>query len=220
MKVVDSVMCINDHGTKNKWDGWNMDKWDTDKFECLWRDLQDVSYGARDAVDSFSYAADAITKLPKQCEKDLERKDNRMIYHVKFEGTDKLYAYYCEPNVYLQVGCSYMIEADRSTTYKNPITVVKIDNNKPTGVHIRTITHARLLTGAKRPDDRIKRVIFNKEKLTTVVIWYDGQKTIVKCQEGDVWDEEKALALCYMKRVLGNRGSFNETLRKWTNTNT
>lgn len=193
-------MLFNNQYAKNKWDGWNMDKWDRDEWD-------------RWDADRYCTLIDSLVVKNKA----EERKDNRMIYHIKFEGTDKLYAYYCEPNVYLQVGCSYMIEADHSTTYKNPITVVKIDNNKPTGVHIRTITHARLLTGAKRPDDRIKRVIFNKEKLTTVVIWYDGQKTIVKCQEGDVWDEEKALALCYMKRVLGNRGSFNETLKKYCN---
>ena len=42
-----------------------------------------------------------------------------------------------------------------------------------------------------------------------------GKKTIVKCQNGETWDPEKALALCYMKRVLGNRGSFNETLKKY-----
>ena len=194
------------------------DKWEKsereDRCERLWRD---VGYSARDAADSFSYTIDAIAKLSEQCKKDLERKEDRMIYHVRFEGTDKLYAYYCAPDVKLQVGSSYMIEADHSTTYKNAITVVKIDNNKPTGVHIRTITHARLINGTKRPDDKIKQVIFNKEKRTTVVLWFDGQKTIIKQQDGDVWDEEKALALCYMKRVLGNRGSFNETLKRYCN---
>lgn len=195
---------------------YDRDKWGKNKredvYECLWRD---VSYGARDAADSYSYA---ITKLCEQCKKDLKRKeDNRMVYHVKFEGTDKLYAYYCAHNVKLQVGASYMIEADRSTTYKNPVIVVKVDNIRPAGVHIRTITHARLVNGPKRPDDKIKQVIFNKEKRTTVVIWFDGQKTIIKQQDGDVWDEEKALALCYMKRVLGNRSSFNETLKKYCN---
>ena len=119
-----------------------------------------------------------------------------MIYHVKFDGTDKLYAYYCEPHIELKIGSSYMIEADRVTNYKNPITVMRIDNNVPKNVNVRTITQARPLNGTKRPDDKIKQVIFNKEKRTTVVLWCDGQKTIIKCQDGDVWDEEKALALC------------------------
>ena len=166
-------------------------------------------------------SSDAFEKLASAIKKEVdERKEEKMVYHVKFEGTERLYAYYCAPGINLQIGSSYMIEADRATNYKNPVTVMRIDNNVPKNVNVRTITHARLLSGTKRPDDKIKQVIFNHEKRTTVVLWYDGQKTIVKCQDGDVFDEEKALALCYMKRVLGNRGSFNETLRKWTNTNT
>lgn len=147
---------------------------------------------------------------------EVKRKENRMVYYVKFDGTEKLYVYYCAKNVHLQIGSKYTITADGVTEYKNPITVVKTNEIAPTNVgNIRTITSATMIGGAPRPDDRIKQVIFNKEKLTTVVLWADGQKTIIKCQEGDVFDEEKALALCYMKRVLGNRGSFNETLRKY-----
>lgn len=147
---------------------------------------------------------------------EVKRKENRMVYYVKFDGTEKLYAYYCAKNLHLQIGSKYTITADGVTEYKNPITVIKTSEIAPTNVgNIRTITSATMIGGAPRPDDRIKQVIFNKEKLTTVVLWADGQKTIIKCQEGDVFDEEKALALCYMKRVLGNRGSFNETLRKY-----
>ena len=155
-------------------------------------------------------------KIKKDKPKEVKRKENRMVYYVKFDGTEKLYAYYCAKNVHLQIGSKYTIIADGVTEYKNPITVIKTSEIAPTNVgNIRTITSATMIGGAPRPDDRIKQVIFNKEKLTTVVLWADGQKTIIKCQEGDVFDEEKALALCYMKRVLGNRGSFNETLRKY-----
>ena len=192
------------------------DKWPCDRYE---ENFRYTGWSAETAARSMTGLAEALEKVKYEDKNrnSNERKDNRMIYHVKFEGSDKLYAYYCGPNVNLQVGCSYMIEADRSTTYKNPVTVIKIDNNKPSGVNIRVITHARLINGTKRPDDKIKRVVFNKEKRTTVVLWFDGQKTIVKQQDGDVWDEEKALAMCYMKRVLGNRGSFNETLKKYCN---
>lgn len=190
------------------------DKWPCDKYEESFRY---AGWSAETAARSMAGLAEALEKVRYEDKNrnSNERKDSRMIYHVRFEGTDKLYAYYCAPHIELKIGSSYMIEADHSTTYKNAITVVKIDNNKPSGVSIRTITHAHLVNGTKRPDDKIKQVIFNKEKRTTVVLWYDGQKTIVKQQDGDVWDEEKALALCYMKRVLGNRGSFNETLKKY-----
>ena len=59
----------------------------------------------------------------------------------------------------------------------------------------------------------IEKVIFNDP--ATIVIWKDGTKTVVKCQEGDVYDEEKGLALCISKKALGNKGNFNEVFKKW-----
>jgi hypothetical protein len=48
----------------------------------------------------------------------------------------------------------------------------------------------------------------------TIVFWADGSKTVVKCQKGDTFDPEKGLALCFMKKVLGNKsGTFNKVLK-------
>lgn len=64
----------------------------------------------------------------------------------------------------------------------------------------------------KIPSDMTyKRVIFNDP--ATIVIWEDGSKTIVKCQKGDVYDPEKGLALCFMKKALGNKGNFSTLLK-------
>lgn len=50
----------------------------------------------------------------------------------------------------------------------------------------------------------------------TIVFWADGSKTVVKCQEGDTFDPEKGLALCFMKKVLGNKsGAFNKVLKMY-----
>lgn len=50
----------------------------------------------------------------------------------------------------------------------------------------------------------------------TIVFWVDGSKTVVKCQEGDTFDPEKGLALCFMKKVLGNKsGRFNKVLKMY-----
>lgn len=57
-----------------------------------------------------------------------------------------------------------------------------------------------------------EKVIFNDP--ATIVIWSDGTKTVVKCKPEDVFDPEKGLALCFMKKALGNKGSFNEVLKK------
>lgn len=59
----------------------------------------------------------------------------------------------------------------------------------------------------------IKKVIFNKP--ATVVIWDDGEKTVVKCGEKDEYDEEKGLAMAIVKRLCGNKGRYNEEFKKW-----
>lgn len=64
---------------------------------------------------------------------------------------------------------------------------------------------------------RLKRIYFNKEKGATCALWSDGSKTVIRLQPGDTWDEEKAIAICYMKRALGNSGRFNDTLKKFCN---
>lgn len=59
----------------------------------------------------------------------------------------------------------------------------------------------------------ISKVIFNDP--ATIVIWADGTKTVVKCQEGDVYSKETGLALCIAKKALGNQGNFNDIFHKW-----
>lgn len=49
----------------------------------------------------------------------------------------------------------------------------------------------------------------------TIVIWEDGTKTIVKCQEGDFYSPETGLALCIAKKALGNKSNFNNVFKKY-----
>jgi hypothetical protein len=48
-----------------------------------------------------------------------------------------------------------------------------------------------------------------------VVIWSDGTKTLVTCQDDDVYSEELGLAMCISKKALGNKGNFNNVFDKW-----
>ena len=59
----------------------------------------------------------------------------------------------------------------------------------------------------------IKNVIFNDP--ATIIHWNDGSKTVVKCGEGEVYDPEKGLAMAISKKVLGNKGNYYETFKKW-----
>lgn len=59
----------------------------------------------------------------------------------------------------------------------------------------------------------IKNVIFNDP--ATIVFWNDGTKTVVKAQDGDVFDPEKGLAMAISKKALGNKGNYCEVFKKW-----
>ena len=59
----------------------------------------------------------------------------------------------------------------------------------------------------------IEKVIFNDP--ATIVIWDDDTKTVVKAQEGDIFDPEKGLAMAVSKKALGNKGNYFEEFKKW-----
>ena len=60
----------------------------------------------------------------------------------------------------------------------------------------------------------ITKVIFNPP--ATIVLWNDGTKTVVKTQNGEVFDPEKGLAMAISKKALGNKGNYFEQIKKWT----
>lgn len=57
----------------------------------------------------------------------------------------------------------------------------------------------------------IEKVIFNGP--ATIVFWSDGTKTIVKCTEDDIYDQEKGLAMAICKKVLGD--DFKRTFKEY-----
>lgn len=73
--------------------------------------------------------------------------------------------------------------------------------------------NGELLTELDSNPNDIDRVIFNDP--ATIVKWKDGTKTVVKCQEGDVYDPEKGLALCIAKKALGNDRDYYDVFKKW-----
>jgi len=135
------------------------------------------------------------------------------IVSVRFSNYGKDYAYFTDKN--LMVGAMYEIVADDTTAYNTPVIVTGYLNSVPRGIKLRTITSAKLLNAPKRPESKIKDVIFNEEKRTTVVLWKDGTKTIVKCQPGDTFNKETGIAMAFMKRCYGNRGCYNEEFKRF-----
>lgn len=84
------------------------------------------------------------------------------------------------------------------------VNIIPVDSTRPDGEN-RVVPYF----------PKVKKVYFNKTNNTTCVIWSDGIKTILSLCEGDNWDEEKVLALAYMKRACGNNGSFKKVFEKF-----
>lgn len=66
--------------------------------------------------------------------------------------------------------------------------------------------------GSQSPN--ITKVIFNDP--ATIVLWEDGTKTVVKAQNGESFDKEKGLTMAITKKALGNKGSYFNEIKKWT----
>lgn len=60
-------------------------------------------------------------------------------------------------------------------------------------------------------DITVKKIIFSGP--CTIILWDDGTKTIAKVSDGDEFDPEKGVAICFMKKVLGHTET-NKLLRK------
>lgn len=89
------------------------------------------------------------------------------------------------------------------------------------GVPSRKMTSDEVLDYLKRQCSSIpiasfaiKKVIFNPP--ATIVLWEDGQKTVVKIQNNETYDPEKGLAMAIAKRALGNEGNYFNHIKKWT----
>lgn len=118
-----------------------------------------------------------------------------------------------------------------SYTNYNPMTMIKYltsDDGKRFRVYDMTIDKGLYVTDTYKfecyPLDgisllnatypfEIKKVIYNDP--ATIVLWTDGTKTVVKCQEDDIYDEQTGLLMCIAKKAYGNTGEFNNVLREW-----
>lgn len=135
-------------------------------------------------------------------------------------------------------GLAYLAIRNEAHISAEPITATIPNATNPTPCRLDCVKASALDTSCS-PLDRLKRripyinkdtkktaykeglvaeltptnVIFNPP--ATIVFWEDGEKTVVKCGEGEVYDKEKGLAMAFCKRVWGNKGRFNTMFEKW-----
>lgn len=87
-----------------------------------------------------------------------------------------------------------------------PTTVVDV-------VHREILDYITKKEAVKIMRNSIKKIIFNDP--ATIIIWGNGDKTIVKCGEGEIYDPEKGMAMAIAKHFLGDKGNYYETFKKW-----
>lgn len=132
-----------------------------------------------------------------------------MIANVRFINSNKnfskIYSYNIKKSLSLKEGFTCYIIADNETSYSNPVYIESIE--KGFNNSLRTITAIKVLDAPKLRTFH-KKIIVDKEKETICVIWKNGDKTIMKPQDGDTFDVEKGIALCFMKYMHDNRGAY------------
>lgn len=106
---------------------------------------------------------------------------------------------------------------------RGPITSAQLDeilfgtstiNKKNPVEEVRDIINKRKHDNEKKHKTPIcfdiQSITANHKKNAFTVVWGDGSHTIIHLQKGDVWDDEKALAMCFIKHMMGDTGSFND----------
>ncbi len=52
--------------------------------------------------------------------------------------------------------------------------------------------------------DNIKQIIHNPP--ATIIIWKNGNKSVVKCMDTDTYNPEQGIAMCLLKEILSENG--------------
>lgn len=107
------------------------------------------------------------------------------------------------------IACSKMVWP---TVYDNPNGSSKCWNELKT---ICALTDIELIskktnkkTYNKRIFSEIKDIIINDP--ATIILWKDGTKTVVKCQNEDIFDPGTGIAMAILKKLYGNSGFYKD----------
>lgn len=104
-------------------------------------------------------------------------------------------------------------DVDVSSYHPSAITVCSEREKEAIDIARKQMMENNHLRAKYEASRSIVKVIFNDP--ATIVIWKDGTKTIVKCQDGEPFDREKGLAMAISKKMLGNKGRYYDEFKKW-----
>ena len=187
------------------------------KIDELWNGFGSLYSNMTDGWDNIM----KMKRLTEQFKAHLdhhsvEEKENKKmkVVTIKFVGSAREYEYWT--NLDLKVGAKYKATADGTYTYDTPVIVVRYAQKPSFNGKLRTLTKMELVDKEKIPTKiRLKKLVFNKKKKTTAVLWSDGTATKVKLMDGEEWNEEYAFAACILKKFFGDRGYSKRDFRRF-----
>ena len=130
------------------------------------------------------------------------------IYHEEFEVGIYIYGYRIpiirDPDSEHEVRLYFVHFGEKNEE--------RIASSTSTPLSISYLDHISL--AADRHVLTIKKVIYNDP--ATIILWKDGSKTVVKCQEGDIYNPTTGFLMCYVKKLFGNSSRrLNDLLKEW-----
>lgn len=223
-EVTDICECLR--AVKNKLDEWVIDKsvWITTAspyHNDAWKNLRDSMRGG------YTYAKPEF-RVEHVCDKDIREMYPKTMIMAGRQNGKSLYRH-----VLNAVYGKSPTEANYMTQMAIYAALMKGENNMPAHTITNpecaeycrkdvetTTTFAKALQEIWRRKARkdifaIKKVYFNDP--VTVVIWEDGTKTVVRCNN-DQYDPEKGLAMAIAKKALGTNKSgsnYYDAFKKW-----
>ena len=85
---------------------------------------------------------------------------------------------------------------------------------KPSFLSVITTPDGNAVQIANGTCPKPKRVVYDEEAGITVVLWEDGQKTIVRATEGEQMDVYDAFCAAYCKHIYGTNSALKRELNK------
>lgn len=138
-------------------------------------------------------------------------------YESPFRTKPNSKVYYYKTKLDFEKTAAYLINAG-DYKYTNPVLVVEQRNTAPDPSRdYKEITGRKVFTHWEpqiEPQFVPNKVYFNPKAGTTCVLWKNGDKTLVKCCENDIFDFEKGFAMATLKHIYG-KGLLNKFFKEF-----
>ncbi len=138
-------------------------------------------------------------------------------YESPFRTKPHSKVYYYKTKLDFEKTAAYLINAG-DYKYTNPVIIVEQRNTAPDPSRdYKEITGRKVFAHWEpqiEPQFMPNKVYFNPKAGTTCILWKNGEKTLVKCCEDDMFDFEKGFAMATLKHIYG-KGLLNKFFKEF-----